>query len=360
MYIFPYGSAILALPFVAIANELGVHTFKPDGSYDDAAEIAIETMISAVLMAGLTLMIFETALLMVSPLESVVIALGTAFGTQIWSTASRALWSQTWFVLLEALVISVVLKSECERTKFRPVIVATLLSWMYFVRPTAAVTIICLTFYLIAFHRRDFMLYAVTGGAWILAFVAFSLSTFGDWLPGYYLASRLQFTNFGSAITGTLVSASRGLFVFVPVFAFVLYRVARYWQHLPFRPLAVTALAAIAAQWLVVAGYANWWGGWSYGPRLMTETVPWFALLAILGQSAACGAPSSRRSRTEMAVGAVMLALSIFINARGAVSWATSDWNLDVNRDIDYHPDRAFDWSRPQFLAGLLPRQDGQ
>jgi hypothetical protein len=358
MYIFPYGSSVLALPFVAIANRLGVHIVTPDGSYDDANEIAIETMIAALLMAGLTLIIFETALLMVSPAESLVIALGTAFGTQIWSSASRALWSQTWFVLIEAALIFVMLKSERERTNFHPVIIATLLSWMYFVRPTAAVAVICLTFYMIAFHRRDFTLYAITGAAWILAFVAFSWSIFGDWLPGYYLASRLQFTNFGSAITGTLVSASRGLFVFVPIFAFVLYRVVRHWQNLPFRPLAATALAAIGLQWLVVAGYSNWWGGWSYGPRLMTEIVPWFALLAILGQHAATSAPSSRRSQLEMAVGLLMLALSILINARGAISWATYNWNMDADMDVDYHPDRVFDWSQPQFLAGLLPMPD--
>jgi hypothetical protein len=358
MYIFPYGSSILALPFVAIANELGVHTFKPDGSYDSDGEIAIETMISALLMAGLTLIIFETGLLILGPLESVVIALGTAFGTQIWSSASRALWSQTWFVLLEAVLILVVLKSEREKTKFHPVIIATLLSWMYFVRPTASVAIICLTIYVIAFHRRDFALYAVTGGAWLLAFVAFSLNTFGEWLPGYYVASRLQFVNFGTAITGVLISASRGLFVFVPVFAFVLYRVARYWQSLPFRQLAATALAAIVLQWLVVAGFKNWWGGWAYGPRLMTETVPWFALLAILGQNAAMRAPRSRKGRAEIAVGAVLLALSIFINARGAVSWVTWNWNIDP--DIDYHPDRAFDWSHPEILAGLWPPPDSK
>jgi hypothetical protein len=353
MYIFPYGSSILALPFVAIANELGVHTFHADGSYDYGGEIAIETMLSALLMAGLTLIIFETALLMVSPLESLVIAVGTAFGTQIWSSASRALWSQTWFVLFEAILIFVILKSEKERTKFHPIIIATLLSLMYFVRPTASVTIICITIYVFVLHRREFTLYAATGALGLIAFVAFSQITFGEWLPVYYVASRLTFEEFGTAITGVLISPSRGLFVFVPIFAFVLYRVARYWHDLPLRPLAAAALACIAMQWILVAGFSRWWGGWSYGPRMMTETVPWFAMLAILGQSAARSAPRSTRSRVEVAVAASLLAISIFINAQGATSWATWNWNNEPQ--IDEHPDHRFDWSRPQFLAGLIP-----
>jgi hypothetical protein len=47
-----------------------------------------------------------------------------------------------------------------------------------------------------------------------------------------------------------------------------------------------------------------------------------------------------------------LLALSIFINGRGAISPPTAEWNLKV--DIDRHPERVWNWFNPQFMAGII------
>ena len=48
-----------------------------------------------------------------------------------------------------------------------------------------------------------------------------------------------------------------------------------------------------------------------------------------------------------------MLALSIFINGRGAVAAETMRWNSKpIN--VDQAKWRIWDWRNPQFLAGLL------
>ena len=352
VYLFPNGSSILSLPFIAAASWLGWNFFPPGGAYDEHAEVGIEKILAAILMAVLTFVIFRTGLHMLGTAESVVIAVGAAFGTQIWSTTSRAMWSHTWLILLEAVVILDLLRCEEDETGLHPILLATLLSWMYFVRPTAAVVIACLTVYVILFHRRDFLLYAATGGLWFVGFVGYAQITFGEFLPGYFSASRLEFRNFATALQGVLISPSRGLFIFVPIAVFVIYRVARYWRALPHRRLAALALITFVLQILTAAGFPKWWGGWSYGPRLLSDAVPWLVLLAILGQKAAASEAISLRGRLELAAAAVLLALSIWINGRGALSWATGTWNAAV--DIDHHPERAFDWSRPQFLAGLI------
>ena len=55
----------------------------------------------------------------------------------------------------------------------------------------------------------------------------------------------------------------------------------------------------------------------------------------------------------ELTVGAVLLVLSVAINARGALSWDTALWNpFPVN--VDQRPERLWDWSEPQFLAGAI------
>ena len=46
----------------------------------------------------------------------------------------------------------------------------------------------------------------------------------------------------------------------------------------------------------------------------------------------------------------------IAINGRGAFSSSTQQWSTVV--DIDNYPERAFDWSYPQFAAGLVSPPD--
>jgi hypothetical protein len=48
---------------------------------------------------------------------------------------------------------------------------------------------------------------------------------------------------------------------------------------------------------------------------------------------------------------AALLLVGIAINARGAYSQATMDWNLGRHGE---NATRIFDWSYPQFLAGLI------
>jgi hypothetical protein len=217
-------------------------------------------------MALLAVITYWTARVLRPAGESAIIAIVCVFGTQVWSSASRGMWSFTWLILLAQIAILELLRSEVSERPPRAVTLATILSWMYFCRPTASIPIAVLSVYLFWFHRRSFIVYAATGAAWAIAFLAYSLLTFGTWIPGYYAGSRLTFHDLPVALEGLLVSPSRGLFVFVPVLGFVLYRVVRYWRWLPERRLAGAAMLVTALLTLSAAGYPKSWGGWSYGP----------------------------------------------------------------------------------------------
>jgi hypothetical protein len=334
-------------------NLFGVYPYDPDGEYNLAGEVKIQRMLAALLMAGYSLVVFRMALSLLSIGPAAAIAVGTAFGTQVWSTASRAMWAHTWFILLGGLVAYSLLKRETGHKSFGPIVFATLLSWMYFVRPTGTIPIVCVSVYLLAYHRREFVKYALTGGTWFACFVAYSRLTYSRSIPEYYLDSRINPLGLATALPGILISPSRGLFVYVPIAGFVLYLLIRYWRNVPCKPLAMLALTIVALQIVTVALWTWWWGGWSYGPRLLADSVPWLALIAVLGCAARVGGVKAAHfSRIEVAAAATLLILSIAINGRGASSWATARWNLDV--DIDSHPERAFDWSYPQFLAGIV------
>lgn len=368
-YVYPIGSSLLSMPFIPVLNALGLSPVRADGGYDLDGELAMQRRLASVLMAALASIFFVTARFILTPFWSMIVALGGAFGTQVWSTASRVLWSHTWGILLVGLVILLLVAAERRQASVNPFLLATLLAWTYFVRPVHSVAVITVSAYMILYRYdwKSSMRYAITGAAWLLIFIAYSYEYFNQALPPYYshrgfllgaTTSYLKAYILRSA--GHLLSPSRGVLVYLPIIVFIAYLLVRYRRTLPSVHLTVLGLANVVGLGVVVSAWDNWWGGHSYGPRLLTETVPWLVLLAIIAiaglrsASLATGR-SHRRHSLELAVGAALLILSVAIHARGALAWDTVLWNY-YPVDVDRRRERLWEWSSPQFLAGAGKR----
>jgi len=356
-YIFPPGSSVLSVPYVALMKLFGFSAADADGNFNLEHDAKLQFILAAILMAALASVFYFTGRLVLSRTLSVVVALGGAWGTQVFSTASRALWSDTWGILLLGLVVWMLLADDVAKRPLRPVLLASLMAWLYFVRPTYAISIVAITVYLFIYHRRQFLWYAATGVIWLAGFIAYSRYYFGQWLPSYYLASRLTFDHFTEALAGNLISPARGLLIYVPVILFIFYLLVRYRKYLAHRKLVWLALCAISVHWIVISGFPHWYGGHSYGPRLMTGIVPWLVLLCIFGLEAMLTARENQAKvqrlkswRIEHVLGGTLLLVSCIINGLGAASHATALWNMrPVN--VDEQPSRIWDWRHPQFLA---------
>jgi hypothetical protein len=354
-YYFPVGTSVLSTPFTAIANAIGLSCVRDDGTYDAKTENRLQLALAALLMAVLTCLIFLTARLRLPLKHSLLVAVGCAFGTQMASTASRALWSDTWGILLLGFVAYMLLSGEQGSGRIRPVLLATLLSWAYIVRPTNSIPILGCTIYIFLYYRPLLARYALTGGIWAILFATYSFRHFGQLLPNYYLAERLTFSSFGGALVGNLVSPSRGILVFIPMLIFVAYLVFRYRVVSSSPRLSVLCLGITAVHVVVVSGFPHWWGGHSFGPRLLTGLIPWLALLAILalqqwGEAQGTRQSPGRLHKMESAVGLALLLLSVAIHVNGAANARTYAWNA-TPVDIDKDPSRLWDWAHPQFLA---------
>lgn len=365
-YHLPPGTSVLSVPYVALMNLFGIKAANADGTYSQRGETIIEVSLAGLLVSSLSVIFFYTALLVLSPAWSAVLALGATFGTQAWSTASRALWTDTWGILLMGIVVLLLLAHETGKRAVNPIVLASLLAWTYFVRPTNAVHILAVTLYLLLYHRRLFIPYAVTGALWFAGFIAYSWHNYGQLLPTYYRSSRLNFSLFWTALAGNLISPARGLLVYVPVLLFVFYLLARYWKYVSLRRLAVLSLAISAGHFIAISGFPHWWGGHCFGARFTTGLLPWLMLLAILGVAAMLrwrqeyqGVIRLARWRGQLIMGGLLLFISMFINARGAMSHATWLWNSRPV-GVDEYPEKLWDWRHPQFLASGLepsPRQ---
>ena len=362
---FPPGSAILSTPFVLVGDALGHSIFQPGRVYNGRLEASNQRYIASLLMASLAVTFHFTARLLLPPGWSAGIALGGVLGTQAWSTASRALWTHTWGIALLGSILYLLLALETGRRRLHPVLLATLLSWTYFVRPTNSLFIVGITVYLLLYYRASFAPYAATGAAWFAAFAVYSWTHFRHLLPAYYQANRLATTTFWEAVSGNLISPSRGTLIYVPITLFVVFLVVRYRAYLRLRRLVCLTAAVSAGHLVAVSCFSPWFGGWCYGPRYTTELIPWFVLLAVLGTRAAL----DRREdyalprgffawKATLATGAVLLFLSVWINGRGAIVPATSHWN-STPVGLDDDPGRVWDWRHPQFLAGIVEGPPG-
>jgi hypothetical protein len=306
------------------------------------------------LMASLVVVFFRTALLMLDWRWSVGVALGAGLGTSVWSTASRGMWAHTWELMLAGIVVNQLLAAAVRGVSIRPMLLASLVSLMFFVRPNGAIAAVAVGIYILICYPGELTHFATAGALWLAAFVAYSKRIFGSVVPYYYLSNdpHGMGVHFTQGLYGVLLSPSRGVFIFSPVLATVLYLTMRYWRALRDQALAMLALSMFAAITVASAAHPEWWGGNAYGPRLLSDAIPWLVLLAILALAAT---PSELRTiRTpKIAAGAALLSVSFVMNTYGAFSQETLTWNM-IQRPL---PDAMLDWSRPQFLAGWVDKR---
>jgi hypothetical protein len=343
-YRYPPGSSLLSLPFVAALRLSGTSSIGPDGQYDVTGERRQQVLIACLLMAAFTGLAFLSARVALPRGRSLVVAAAAALATPVWSTASRGLWSHTWGLVLAGLVLYALLRVEIAGAPQRPVLLGTLLSWAFFVRPTHALTAVVVTGLVARRDRRAATRLVLTGALWLGAFLAANLATRGR-LPGQYDVHPLTTHSFGLALAGHLVSPSRGLLVFCPLPALLVVSGLRARRG---RGLVVAGVVASLLQLLAASLLPTWWGGHSYGPRLLTDLVPWFVSWAIVGW--AFGPPLAKPVR---ALAILLLAWGVAVHARGALSPATGTWNTQP-WNVDQDPARVWDWGDPQFLAGWL------
>jgi hypothetical protein len=181
-----------------------------------------------------------------------------------------------------------------------------------------------------------------------LPWIWYNFSVYHALLPWYYWHEAFSATtNFTEGLLGNLFSPSRGLFVFSPVLLFALSGFVLALRDREQRPLTIAYGAIIIGHTIIIGAASMWWAGHSFGPRFMTDIVPFLAYFTAFNLRL----PATVRPRTQRSLSvtiAVFAVVSALINAQGALRPATKDWNV-LPRNIDQDPSRAWEWSDPQF-----------
>jgi Interleukin-like EMT inducer len=279
-YSYPYGAVFLSIPFVAAGNALGLDMSV---AAHDAWMQSMLAALSAILIFLLTDRLLR---LLTTPEIAFFISLLVAFGSTYMSTIGSALWSfnyQLIFILLAAIQIIKAETGKAER--INPFVFGSLLFGAWLCRPSSLGFIAIAGIWILIRQRKSVL--AVSGmlATWFLLFVMFSQQTFGLFLPPYYnpffwTYSTVTYSTFPSRLMAMLFSPARGLFVFTPLLLFAFGGL--FSQHLRKNYIYLGALIWFVVQTLLSAMQPNWWGGWCFGPRLLTDTLPPLTLLLAL------------------------------------------------------------------------------
>jgi hypothetical protein len=189
----------------------------------------------------------------------------------------------------------------------------------------------------------------VSFGAFLL-FLIFSKLEYGDWLPYYYASSSwFHSSDIITPLYGLTFGPSRGLFIFSPFFLIIVLGSFYYVGALRYQPLFWACAFWIGFQTITVATTRQWWGGFSFGPRLLTDSLPaLFIMTLILWQTIRAQVAFRKR----LVLGGVYITLGlvgILINTgQGLFGMKANQWNVYPN--IDQYPDYLFDWRYPQFI----------
>jgi hypothetical protein len=333
---YPVGAALLALPLYLPAVLWGVDA--------DSPVLAWLEKLSASTIVALSAAILYLALRHVATRGISLLIVGVyALGTSSLSVSSQALWQHGPSQLALVVALYALLRGRIDA---HWVIVAGFpLAFAVIARPSDALLAAPLLAYVWRYHPDQQLWFVASGLPPLLFQVWYNLIYFGDplhtQLPPF--DPSLWGTTFGEGLAGLLLSPGRGLLVYSPVFLLCGVGMARAWRRGGdplVRALSVGAVLVI----LLYSKWAKWWGGWTYGPRLLADLSPVLALgLVPLGERLG--------RRGGWRIGFVTLALwSIGAHAMGAYVDDLS-WNRRV--DVEHHPERLWLWTDNQLVDAV-------
>jgi hypothetical protein len=143
---------------------------------------------------------------------------------------------------------------------------------------------------------------------------------------------------FWEGFTGILFSPGRGL---LPYFPFAIFGVLGYFRSLrgggEFVGFYSVLFVFVVLQVVVVSKWPSWWGGYSFGPRLLAETQPALLLMAVPLFS------SAGLARLKWGVFCILLSWALCIQLVGAFIYPMGQWN-GLPEDVNKAKVRLWDW----------------
>jgi len=270
---YPVLAPILAVPIYALPDWAGLIDSPEDTYY--VARIA-----AAVLTTLAMALFYWLCVELVAPWKAAAVTLALGLGTGMWTTVSQGLWQHTAGIPFLCGALWLLVRAEQnDRT----------VPWAGFLLSVAAVArynniviLAILAFFVMIRHWRRFIAFILLAGVPLLCLLCYNTLMFDSPFNLSYGAGVTTgwTTIWWQGLSGLLVSPAKGFFVFSPFLLLALVESIRSIRRLGTLPFHVAVASWVFT--LVVSRWWGWYGGWSYGNRMLTDTLPLWGLLLIL------------------------------------------------------------------------------
>jgi len=261
-----------------------------------------------------------------------------ALATPTWSISSQAMWQHGPGELAIAGTLLFLQRWSERRGSTDLWLCGACAACALMVRPTNSLLLLALLAALAVSRAalREYLRFLVLPVAGGLLTMLFNLYVFGR--PSGSQSIHELTTPFLQGLAGVFLSPARGLLIYTPVAAFALCAFlpaagpARR-KHLA---LMTAAVSFAVLHLVVIAKWHDWWGGYCWGPRLLTEAMPALMVLMAVGV-AAIQKPWPKRAFAVVAI------YSCLIQAVGAYFYPKGYWDV-VPLPAARARQRLWDW----------------
>jgi hypothetical protein len=340
---FPLGTAFLAVPYTAVALA------ATRGEVNDTLVVRWEKHLSALLATASACLLFLGVRERVGERPAAATTAVFALATPMVTYTSQALWTTTGESFWITTALYLLLTRDAPAS--RGALAGIALGLAYLCRPTSVLLILVFGAALLLWDRRAALPFVATSLASLLL-VTLGLAVLYDHpLGGYGIMnghSHLYGRDLSNGFLGVLLSPSRGLLVYFPYLLLVPLGLRLRQQDPESIRLTWISVAAVLPVYALAASYAKWWGGHAIGPRLLTETAPFLALLTL---------PLWARWSSWRPVFRATLSLSVLVASatqlRASYGRAALHWNPAV--EVGVYPEALWSWRNSQLAAMWVP-----
>jgi hypothetical protein len=330
---YPVIPALLNMPAYSIASLFRVDLYK------NRFQLSLVT--AATLVSFSVLFLFLTLReLSGDPLHAFWFALLYAFGTNAWSTAGIAIFQHGPSLFFLTGAIYCLVRSGGSTTP----LAGLFLGFAVWNRPTNIVFALSLAVYVLVHRRRFFLMFAALAAIPAVLLAVFSqiywgsVRALGQGQGGWGFNGRVL-----GGLAGLLVSPSRGLLIFTPLFVFGVVEGIRRTRRDSVDPLLTYLFTSCVLLIAIYTKWGVWWGGHSFSYRLITEVSPALILLAAEAWRAWVRGHSISRRLFYAAA-----ALSVVVQTIGVWPYPTL-----FNQGIDTEPSRLWSWKEGELAIGV-------
>ena len=217
--------------------------------------------------------------------------LAAALGSNLWTIGSQAMWQHGPAAF--CLIAAIALLHPIPVPRWRLVLAGLATAFLFSCRLIDGLFAIVVVLWLARTQPKGLFWFLPAPLLGAIFLLYYNLGYFGELTGGqaeleqihrgiHHLSGPWSGELVAGAL-GTLVSPSRGLFIYTPWVALALATTPLVASRIAGHRLIAWLLFALVPYFLLLSKYAVWWGGHCFGPRYWTDVIPLFAILLAFG-----------------------------------------------------------------------------